>query len=339
MLVLYSQFSKRPNPSGHSCNKMKIFKLKIKNRLTAEVHYENSVKAEGEQPFTNQVVVNSGRQVHPDLLEALDALTPHIENICEWTDGGDYTTTGFVIGGDGAGVTLIGQKETRTGKVVNITTPFTKFDPDAEQYSDCNELSEAVWNVVREAQLYLEGKSAQFSLFDGQAQAQEVELKMLNPKRAKLLAEAAQKRLTEGQRKLTAHVEDVEPEEVEVVDRAVDEFRAAVVADDMLSQEAAKIMAEKHYSGDLLLPKKRFKGGVVKIDGHDCVLSGTASRGDAGYHTLKFLFVWPVTTPASQLPRQVIAVKCGKKEYYIDARRGHDLVVLVEEQREETPVA
>ena len=72
----------------------------------------------------------------------------------------DFTVTGFSIGGSGdnEGVTLIGQKKLSTEKILNITTPFEKWE--GSEYSFISELADAIESCKHEVEQYLNGKMA-----------------------------------------------------------------------------------------------------------------------------------------------------------------------------------
>lgn len=119
--------------------------------------------------------------IHEDLQAAFDELTPHFALICEEiteqycrqaindlrnnvikneeTDPlRKYVVTGFTVGKDSDGVSIIGTKRLNTGKVLNITTPFMKWDD--EHYPLIHELIEAVDLCKSEVYEYIEGKRA-----------------------------------------------------------------------------------------------------------------------------------------------------------------------------------
>lgn len=75
-----------------------------------------------------------------------------------------FEVRSFTIGGDGdhEGVTISGFKKLRGSKVLNLNTPFTKFNPDFEfsGYEYLFELRRAVNNCVDEITEYIKGKHA-----------------------------------------------------------------------------------------------------------------------------------------------------------------------------------
>lgn len=71
-----------------------------------------------------------------------------------------FTVTGFTIGGSGdsEGCCLIGRKNLMSGKVMNITSPFTKWEDD---YRYTSELAQAIEMVKHEIlEFIIEGKQA-----------------------------------------------------------------------------------------------------------------------------------------------------------------------------------
>lgn len=119
--------------------------------------------------------------IHDDLREAFLALTPHFAFICEeisesvcrqaindfnqgiiYQDAETdplrkYTVTGFTLGKDSEGVTIIVSKRLDSGKSININTPFMKWDDD---YAFDSELIAAVDLLKSEVYEYIEGKRA-----------------------------------------------------------------------------------------------------------------------------------------------------------------------------------
>ena len=117
--------------------------------------------------------------IHPDLKLAMQMLKPHVVSICEFAEAErvdvsnpsendiqevlkGYVVTGYSRGGseDNAGVTIVAQKLLSSGRVMNITTPFTKFfDETGEGYCYGDELRDALSRIEYEVDAYLfEGK-------------------------------------------------------------------------------------------------------------------------------------------------------------------------------------
>lgn len=151
-----------------------IKKAKLKSR-SLEVELDEKIQIE-ESTITNEVIKKCVSLAHDDLLAALDNLKKHMVKICDFKkselittqtieefDGDllpDYTITGFSIGGneDSEGVTLIGNRKFDNGKVLNIVTPFTKYD--ADEYEFALELAADIQRCVYEVEEYLNGKCA-----------------------------------------------------------------------------------------------------------------------------------------------------------------------------------
>ncbi len=104
----------------------------------------------------------------------MSALKKHVCVLCEFFEDIDQipetylaslTVTGISLGGhdEHEGVTVVAQKKLKSGKVLNLVTPFTRFvddeNPDAYPYGF--ELASAVGVVESEASLFLGGKKAQ----------------------------------------------------------------------------------------------------------------------------------------------------------------------------------
>lgn len=101
-----------------------------------------------EQNIDNEVTKKSGSIVHADLVEAFDKLKAHLVCICEQPEAAEideigiydfeasklenYVITGYTLSGtdENRGVSIVGQKLLKTGQVLNISAPFTKFEDD-----------------------------------------------------------------------------------------------------------------------------------------------------------------------------------------------------------------
>lgn len=122
-------------------------------------------------PITNEVVKKCNMIVHKDFIDALAGLKIHFALLCDLREVNQFperydvnnfdheqylekiTITGITIGGDddSAGVVIIGRKELPSG-VLNLVTPFTRFDSDYQWQS---ELEEAVRNLSNETEQYV----------------------------------------------------------------------------------------------------------------------------------------------------------------------------------------
>ena len=125
-----------------------IQKAKVKDSKL-EVVYEEYFS---EENYSNTIDKKCAQIVHSDLQASLDRLKPHLACICEMTEGNriksiydcnlddfsNYVVTGYSHGGsdESAGITIVGQKLLKSGKVLNLVTPFIQFeDTDAYYYA------------------------------------------------------------------------------------------------------------------------------------------------------------------------------------------------------------
>lgn len=144
---------------------MEILKAKVTkdNTLTASYRDENgTTTVEGKNLVTN------------DLKDTFNALVAHLAFLCEQkeADGKEcledlpkgidkkLEVTGYTIGGedDSRGVTLIGKRFLKSNKVLNLNSPFTKFDDENEPYQFAFELEQAVEACSYEVNEYLFNK-------------------------------------------------------------------------------------------------------------------------------------------------------------------------------------
>ncbi len=148
-----------------------ITKVKVKNnQLTAE-YTEKFVEAN----YQNSVTKSSAQFIHPDLRYALDRLKPHVAKICEMHEAqgvniSDPTdddlngtlkgivVTGYSKGGsdESAGVSIQAQKLLKSGQILNLSVPFTKYENESgEGYPYGSELKEIVDRCDYETDAYL----------------------------------------------------------------------------------------------------------------------------------------------------------------------------------------
>ncbi|UYZ60211.1 hypothetical protein [Hymenobacter latericus] len=151
-----------------------IQKAKLKNGL---LYAEFSEQHEADAPartFTMQGTV----PVHADLQHCFACLVPHLclltEQLVESSDYwpedeaeelpghfAGYAVTGFSIGRNG-GVTLIGQRELKGGKVLNLTSPYVAYDDETGPVYDYAGLLEtAMLEALAEVEAALRGKRAE----------------------------------------------------------------------------------------------------------------------------------------------------------------------------------
>ena len=144
---------------------MEILKAKVTkdNTLTASYRDENgTTTVEGKNLVTN------------DLKDAFNSLTAHLAFLCEQkeADGKEcledlpkdidkkLEVTGYTIGGEdeSRGVTLIGKRFLKSNKVLNLNSPFTKFDDENEPYQFAFELEQSIQACEYEVNEYLFNK-------------------------------------------------------------------------------------------------------------------------------------------------------------------------------------
>lgn len=148
-----------------------IQKVKIKNnQLTAE-YTEKFVKAN----YKNNIVKESEQFIHADLRYALDRLKPHAVAICEMHEATlvdvsrpsdddlneklkSIIITGYSKGGndESAGASIQAQKLLKSGQVLNLSVPFTKYeDESGDGYPYGAELKDAIERCSYEVDAYL----------------------------------------------------------------------------------------------------------------------------------------------------------------------------------------
>lgn len=144
---------------------MEILKAKITkdNTLVATYKDENgTTTVEGKNLVTN------------DLKRAFSMLVPHMAFLCEQKEAENRLSldelpdnietilevTGYTVEGDGdsKGVTVTGKRFLKSSKVLNLNTPFTKFNDENEQYDFQFELEQAVEQCDFEVREYLFNK-------------------------------------------------------------------------------------------------------------------------------------------------------------------------------------
>lgn len=144
---------------------MEILKAKITkdNTLVATYKDENgTTTVEGKNLVTN------------DLKRAFSMLVPHMAFLCEQKEAENKLSldelpdnietildvTGYTVGGDGdsKGVTVTGKRFLKSSKVLNLNTPFTKFNDENEQYDFQFELEQAIEQCDFEIREYLFNK-------------------------------------------------------------------------------------------------------------------------------------------------------------------------------------
>ena len=148
--------------------KNQIVKASVKNDR-CEVTYKESFT---EANYSNEVSKKCSRIVRADMKKALTRLTLHLVMVCEQPEAvlvdyesihqidleefNNYVVTGYSIGGsdESAGVTIIGQKLLKSGSVLNLISPFIKFE-DSDAYLFAGELYSDIASCNYEVEEYL----------------------------------------------------------------------------------------------------------------------------------------------------------------------------------------
>lgn len=156
-------------------SKNTVEKATVKNERCEASYKEKFLDAN----YSNDVTKKCDQIVHADLKAAFQALVPFLVTITEQPEAkifnagninadilpeditkeiAKYTVTGYSHGGsdESAGVTLIGIKCLKSGQVLNLIAPFTKFDNgDADGYLFGAELDVAIQGCDWEVSEYL----------------------------------------------------------------------------------------------------------------------------------------------------------------------------------------
>ena len=168
-------------------NNINITTAKIVKGVTCAIKFK-SVKDDGTHFLTDE----SESPVHGDLLNAFKRLVPHMIVIGEFSSIANhefmlteeallelsenereaiseelaaFTCTGLHIQKDQESIILVGNKKLQTGKVFNFVLPMLLLN---ENYPYTELLLEEITNVCKEVLLYMDGKSAQQTLFPNQ---------------------------------------------------------------------------------------------------------------------------------------------------------------------------
>lgn len=121
---------------------IKIKKAAFKEELL-EIEFDEVIENEN-GPIINTIKLRGGNRPHSDLKDAFRELDYHAALLCEQCETkedavvGHTKVTGFTIGGsdENEGVTLVAQRTLSNGKVLNLVSPFTKWEDDYKHQSD-----------------------------------------------------------------------------------------------------------------------------------------------------------------------------------------------------------
>ena len=155
-----------------------IQKVKLKDQqLTCEFTEQRTQDAP-----PRAFALTCAEQVHPDLTHVLSRLVPHLcllaEQLTEtsdyWPDESEelpalfesFTVTGFSMGRHQGGITLIGQRELTSGRVLNLTTPYQSFDDELATYPYAGLLETTMATALAEVEAALRGKCTEYRQLD-----------------------------------------------------------------------------------------------------------------------------------------------------------------------------
>lgn len=168
---------------------IKIKKASLKDDQL-ELVYDQIIEDPELGPVINTFKLNSGNRPHEDLKKSFQTLRFHVAMIAEQIQAGAdmqisisgkggkkkditalldglhthpivqaITVTGFSIGGsdESEGVTIVAQRALSTGSVLNLITPFTKWESEYKYSSD---LEPEVSVAIQECLEFINGKYA-----------------------------------------------------------------------------------------------------------------------------------------------------------------------------------
>jgi hypothetical protein len=146
-----------------------ITKVKVTKDRTLEVELTEHLPDQTDR----EVTMKCDQLVHDDLVKAFDKLKVHLAIICELHEAAVFEidladfdpeehlpnikVTSFSIGGSGddLGVTITGQKKLKSGKILNLNTPFIKYYDEIDPYMYAGEMAESIQGCVYEAEEYI----------------------------------------------------------------------------------------------------------------------------------------------------------------------------------------
>lgn len=161
---------------------LKIKKASLKDKDGLILDYDQIIENE-DGPVINAINIKGGHKPHQDLLQAFKTLHVHLALICEQVSANNgvvainpkkdkgttlsslrtnvdaYTVTGFSIGGsdENEGVTLIGSRTLSDDAILNLTSPFKKWE---SEYRFKDDLEVDMGIAIQECLNYINGKFA-----------------------------------------------------------------------------------------------------------------------------------------------------------------------------------
>jgi len=122
--------------------KYTVKKAKLKD-IALEVEYHETL-----EDSSNKAKKDCTAPVHDDLKQAFKRMDNLLKGITEQPDESNVECLGFTIGGNEDGAVLIGFRDLDSGSILNLTSPFTRFE-------DNGELEHAIAIAKQEVLLYL----------------------------------------------------------------------------------------------------------------------------------------------------------------------------------------
>jgi hypothetical protein len=149
-----------------------IKKIKMITPFEFKIEYEEVLRDENEKPVILEISKVMRFEAHEDLLNALKNMTIHLSALCEFHEFliakeapeliEKFETTGVSWGGHGeyCGVTIVGKKQLKENRVLNLVSPFCMFQNENSFYEFDYELMVDASILHGEILNYLDGKYA-----------------------------------------------------------------------------------------------------------------------------------------------------------------------------------
>ena len=141
----------------------KIKSVKLKNG-GLQVHHEETIEKDGQDPFVEKHNDTSGRAPHADLKKCFGSLVGHMFNKGEFGTKkvpvqinklpknvkAFYRVTGakFHYYGDMSGIQIIGERKLSTSEPMDITLPIRWFEGDPEPDKDHQHLQQTCYKLL-----------------------------------------------------------------------------------------------------------------------------------------------------------------------------------------------
>lgn len=173
---------------------IEIKKVKVLSKYQIVVKYEETIPPteDGKSAVLCEIEATLRHEVHQDLMDALEAIKPHLIEMCGQPEIGQYEINQVVWGGDGEyrGVTLCGNRTLIANRKLNLNSPFCTFNEDVAWYGAWVDLEIATAKFEAEVIEYINGKFAPSKQMELEFDSVTIEC---NGKSATLTADFAQK--------------------------------------------------------------------------------------------------------------------------------------------------